>query len=174
LAERPDVQEKLRQEIRSAQQEGAEFSYNELETLEYLDAVCRETLRLSLSSLHVPSALLTEDAFQIPSGRFRGENASSPIMLENVHALTTYSSPLIRSRKDVVITTSTPITTLDGLTTTKLPVPAETGIFVSILSANRNPAVWGPDALEWKPERWLSPLPQTVVDAKIPGIYANL
>ncbi|KAJ7897809.1 cytochrome P450 [Mycena leptocephala] len=134
LAERPDVQEKLRQEIRSAQQEGAEFSYNELETLEYLDAVCRETLRL-----YPPVAFVVRT-----------------------------------SRKDVVITTSTPITTLDGLTTTELPVPAETGIFVSILSANRNPAVWGPDALEWKPERWLSPLPQTVVDAKIPGIYANL
>ncbi|KAI0073418.1 hypothetical protein K474DRAFT_1710699 [Panus rudis PR-1116 ss-1] len=30
------------------------------------------------------------------------------------------------------------------------------------------------DAKEWKPERWLSPLPQSVVDEHIPGIYSNL
>jgi cytochrome P450 len=84
------------------------------------------------------------------------------------------ASSFIRSRKDAVLTTSVPIATLDGSTTTTIPVPARTGFFLSILSANRNPAVWGPDALEWKPERWLSPLPQSVLDAKIPGIYAHL
>ena len=34
--------------------------------------------------------------------------------------------------------------------------------------------MWGEDALEWKPERWLAPLPSTVADAKIPGVYSNL
>ncbi|KAF7325323.1 Docosahexaenoic acid omega-hydroxylase CYP4F3 [Mycena venus] len=56
------------------------------------------------------------------------------------------------------------ITTLGGSTTTELPVPAETGIFCLHPVGERNPAVWGPDALEWKPERWLSPLPQTAND----------
>lgn len=32
---------------------------------------------------------------------------------------------------------------------------------------------WGEDALEWKPERWLKPLPRAVEDAWIPGIYSN-
>ena len=31
-----------------------------------------------------------------------------------------------------------------------------------------------PDALEWKPERWLSPLPQAVIDAHLPGVYSHL
>ncbi|KAI0039847.1 hypothetical protein FA95DRAFT_1503644, partial [Auriscalpium vulgare] len=34
-------------------------------------------------------------------------------------------------------------------------------------------AIWGPDAEEWKPERWLAPLPKTVEEARIPGIYSN-
>ncbi|KAJ7475680.1 cytochrome P450 [Mycena latifolia] len=134
LVQHQDVQEKLRQELRSAQRDGVDPSYNDLVSLEYLDAICRETLRL------YPSA------------------------------------PLISrtARKDVVLTTSAPITTVDGATRTDIPIPAETNIIISILAANRNSAIWGPDCLEWKPERWLSPLPKTVGDAHVPGIYSNL
>ncbi len=53
-------------------------------------------------------------------------------------------------------------------------VPKDTHIFVSINSSNKNPAIWGPDAAEWRPERWLRPLPETVLDAKMPGVYSNL
>jgi cytochrome P450 len=80
----------------------------------------------------------------------------------------------VRTRKDVVLTTSTPVTTVDGSTVTEIPVPAGTEIVVSILASNRNPAIWGPDSFEWKPERWLSSLPQSVADAHVPGIYSNL
>ncbi|KAJ7773085.1 cytochrome P450-like protein [Mycena metata] len=78
------------------------------------------------------------------------------------------------AHQDTILTMSTPITTADGSTVTEIPIPAETGIMVSIVAANRNPSVWGPDVLEWKPERWLSPLPKSVADAHVPGIYANL
>ncbi|KAJ7931394.1 cytochrome P450 [Mycena leptocephala] len=134
LAQRPDAQEKLRQEIRSAQQEGVDFSYDQLVSLQYLDAICRETLRL-----YPPVSFVTRTA-----------------------------------RKEVVLTTSTPVTTIDGSTITEIPVPAGTDIIVSILASNRNPAIWGSDVLEWKPERWLSPLPQSVADAQVPGVYSNL
>ena len=40
-----DIQNKLRQEIREAKKSG-DLSYDELVALPYLDAVCRETLRL--------------------------------------------------------------------------------------------------------------------------------
>ncbi|KAJ7363957.1 cytochrome P450 [Mycena albidolilacea] len=133
LAQYPDVQEKLRQELRSAQQEGADVSYDQLNSMVYLDAICRETLRL------------------YPPVPFLGRTA----------------------RKDVALTTSTPVTTVDGSTVTEIPVPAGTEVFFSILAANRNPAVWGPDCLEWKPERWLSPLPQSIADAHLPGIYRD-
>lgn len=45
LAENPDAQEKLRAEIREAGQNG-DIPYDQLTTLPYMDAICRETLRL--------------------------------------------------------------------------------------------------------------------------------
>ncbi|KAL0067050.1 hypothetical protein AAF712_005834 [Marasmius tenuissimus] len=69
---------------------------------------------------------------------------------------------------------STPVRCTDGSIISEVPVPANTNIYVSILNSNRNVDLWGPDALEWKPERWLSPLPQAVSDAKIPGVYSHL
>lgn len=42
------------------------------------------------------------------------------------------------------------------------------------MNANRNKALWGEDADEWKPERWLLPLPKTLEDAHIPGVYSHL
>ena len=53
-------------------------------------------------------------------------------------------------------------------------VPKDTTVLVGIISANRNKVIWGDDALEWKPERWLSPLPESVAEAKMPGVYSNL
>lgn len=48
-----------------------------------------------------------------------------------------------------------PIVGNDGRTMTELYVPKGTTIEVAIMKANRDPAVWGPDALEWKPERYV-------------------
>ena len=47
LSEHPDAQERLRQEILEARKEhGEAIPYDTLVSLPYLDAVCRETLRL--------------------------------------------------------------------------------------------------------------------------------
>ena len=56
----------------------------------------------------------------------------------------------------------------------EIPIPNNTNIIISIYAANRNPEIWGPDSYEWKPERWLNPLPKTVIDARIPGVYSHL
>ena len=79
-----------------------------------------------------------------------------------------------RSRKDAVIPLSQPIKGVDGSTLTEIVVPRGTVVAVGILSSNRNKAIWGEDAMEWKPERWLDPLPDTVTEAKVPGVYSNL
>ena len=69
---------------------------------------------------------------------------------------------------------SEPIAGVDGTELHEIPVPKDTTVVVAIYSANRNKAIWGEDALKWKPERWLSPLPSSVTEAKIPGVYSNL
>lgn len=35
-------------------------------------------------------------------------------------------------------------------------VPAGTNVIISILGANRNRRIWGDDADEWRPGRWLT------------------
>lgn len=46
LSKHQDVQNKLRQEIITAQGDKEQIEYDELVALPYLEAVCRETLRL--------------------------------------------------------------------------------------------------------------------------------
>nr|BED42974.1 cytochrome P450 monooxygenase [Trametes versicolor] len=133
LAEHPDVQEKLRKEILEASN-GEDLDYDKLVSLPYLDAVCRETLRLRSPATTV----------------FR------------------------ETRSDAVLPLSEPITGIDGSKIREVHVPKDTTIIVGILSSNRNKAIWGEDALEWKPERWLNPLPKSVTEAKIPGIQSTL
>ncbi|KAI0641314.1 cytochrome P450 [Trametes meyenii] len=135
LAQNPDAQSKVRQELLTAQEAcGGDIPYDDLVSLPYLDAVCRETLRV-----YVPAPM-----------RFR------------------------EARKDVVLPLSEPVRGLNGQFMNEILVPKDTTVFVGIEAANTNKALWGEDAYEWKPERWLQPLPESVLDAKTPGIYANL
>jgi len=53
-------------------------------------------------------------------------------------------------------------------------VPKGTNIVISLLGSNTNPSLWGEDAAEWRPERWLSQLPEKVLEAHMPGIYSHL
>ena len=46
LGDHPDVQQRLRDEILSTFDDEEHFDYDKLVSLPYLDAVCRETLRL--------------------------------------------------------------------------------------------------------------------------------
>ena len=55
-----------------------------------------------------------------------------------------------------------------------IPALKYTIVVVAIHSANRSKAIWGEDAFEWKPERWLNKLPESVTNARVPGVYSNL
>ena len=53
LAQHPDVQERLRREVVQARTTaGGDLDYDQLHALSYLDAVCRETLRLYVPICH--------------------------------------------------------------------------------------------------------------------------
>ncbi|KAF8659052.1 hypothetical protein AX16_001924 [Volvariella volvacea WC 439] len=134
FAKNPETQERLRDEVTQMLHEKKELTYENLESLAYLDAVCRETLRL-----YPPLSAV---------GR--------------------------RARKDMILPLSTPVKGQDGRMMKELYVPNNTDVMVSILASNRNPALWGLDAYEWKPERWLKPLPEEVARARIPGVYSHI
>nr|BED42969.1 cytochrome P450 monooxygenase [Trametes versicolor] len=78
------------------------------------------------------------------------------------------------AQADAVLPLSTPIRGVDGTLIHSVPVPKGTYVFIAIQAANVNPAIWGADAQEWRPERWLEALPEAVSEAKIPGVYSNL
>ena len=86
------------------------------------------------------------------------------------------SRPLWRHRavKDTVISLATPVRGRDGTTMHELVVPRGTEMILHYQAVNTAPELWGGDAHEWKPERWLAPLPKAVEDARIPWVYSNL
>ncbi|KAL5482417.1 hypothetical protein ACEPAI_9011 [Sanghuangporus weigelae] len=135
LSQHPREQARLREEIISARKQHGELDYDTLMALPYLDAVCRETLRV-----YPPIPFLERTV-----------------------------------RKDTVLPLHWPIKSTDGKTEIKeIPLRKGTGIQISIIGANRNKAIWGEDADEWRPERWLEPLPKSVDEAHLPGVYSQM
>ncbi|KAI0823808.1 cytochrome P450 [Trametes gibbosa] len=133
LALNPSVQEKVRAEIREVCG-GDDIAYDDFEKLPYLEAVCRETLRL-----HAPIQLIIRAA-----------------------------------TKDMSLPLLKPVHGLDGSSMSAVPVPKGTVIFLNLGGCNTHKDLWGEDAYEWKPERWLGELPEAVEDARIPGVYSSL
>ncbi|KAH8119691.1 cytochrome P450 [Phellopilus nigrolimitatus] len=135
LALHPDVQNKLRAEVRAARAAQGDLPYDVLMGLPYLDAICRETLRVFPP---VPQVVRT-------------------------------------TRRDVVLPLLYPLPAADGRPGIReIPLKNNTGIVVSIIGANRSKRIWGEDAGEWKPERWLKPLPESVSKAHLPGVYSPM
>lgn len=77
------------------------------------------------------------------------------------------------TRSDVVLPLCTPTYDVNGRKIHEIFIPKNTNVFLHIYNLNRDPSIWGDDAAEWKPERWLAPLPGSVAEAKIQGVYAN-
>ncbi|PPQ92413.1 hypothetical protein CVT25_009902 [Psilocybe cyanescens] len=76
--------------------------------------------------------------------------------------------------KDTVLPLLHPITAEDGTVMNEVLVEKGTDVFVNVIGANHNPKTWGEDASEWKPERWLSELPESVTRIRdYAGVYAH-
>ncbi|KAF9009541.1 cytochrome P450 [Cyathus striatus] len=129
LTQRPDVQEKLREELLTVSTENP--TMDELNALPYLDAVVRETLRV-----HAP----------VPS-------------------------TIRQVVKDDILPLKTPFIDKKGVNHDGIRVKKGQVVFIPILAMNRSAAIWGPDAREFKPERWSS-----VPDAasSIPGVWGSM
>ncbi|CAE6502790.1 unnamed protein product [Rhizoctonia solani] len=136
LAEHEEVQAKLRDEIHQAYRlYGKNLDYDQLNSLPYLDAVCRESLRLYLP------------------GTFVNRIAT----------------------KDWILPLQYPVRSEDGKTViTSIHVAKGTTLHLSLQAANKDQRTWGADAGEFKPDRWLEPLPASVTDSRVPGIYSSM
>jgi cytochrome P450 len=149
LAKNPHAQARLRSEIRGAvrsiPQNGSsilehenpllDLTYDALMNLPFLDSVVKETLRLYPSLPHM--------ARKYVSRRFQESD------------LLKYFG---RATKATKLPLQYPVRSSSGAETSAIAMPENSVVIISILTANRNRTIWGDDANEWKPERWLSPL----------------
>ena len=83
-------------------------------------------------------------------------------------------SLLYRPSQDMVFPLQWPVRGKDGSLITEILVPKGTLILPALQASNCNKALWGDDSMEWKPERWLEPLPSELEETRIPGIYSHL
>ncbi|KAI0823885.1 cytochrome P450 [Trametes gibbosa] len=130
LSENLEVQQKLRDEVTRARDDGTgklrDLTYDEIMELPYLDAVCRETPRRPVA------------------------------------------------KRDTILPLSSPIRGLDGMPLSAIPVTKGTWVITDVQASHCNKELWGDDADDWRPERWLSPPPHSLEDAHIPGVYSHL
>lgn len=78
--------------------------------------------------------------------------------------------------KDTVVPLQFPITDVKtGKEINELVIYKGTPVYIGIVASNRSTALWGPDASEFKPERWMDKLAhETTIDRiKTPGIFSN-
>ncbi|KAI0059680.1 cytochrome P450 [Artomyces pyxidatus] len=125
----------------------------------------QERLRSELNNASVPHT----------DGELTYEALSELPYLEAVchETLRVYAPVAFISRaEDVAVPLSRPIETSDG-PLSAIFVPQGTDIVIPSNAINRSKDIWGADAEEWKPERFLSPFPDSVAKARIPGVYSN-
>ena len=79
-----------------------------------------------------------------------------------------------RAKKDTIVPFSSPIRNNNGQDQHEVLITKGTIVVIGMQATNRHRGLWGDDADAWRPDRWLEPLPQAVIDARIPGVYSHL
>jgi len=82
-----------------------------------------------------------------------------------------------RSMVDTVVPLAYPVKSADGRTEiTEIFVPKNTTVHFSVAAMNRSRAIWGEDAKEFKPQRWLradGPSEPTAF-GRVPGVFSSM
>ena len=79
-----------------------------------------------------------------------------------------------RAAKNIMLPLIWPVRGKDSSLINEVLVPRGTPIVPNIRACNRNKALWGDDAGEWRPDRWMGELPRELTEARVPGVYSNL
>ncbi|OAX38825.1 cytochrome P450, partial [Rhizopogon vinicolor AM-OR11-026] len=153
LAKHPHIQERLRAEINDAM---AVYQFSDVHSHAEDN---NGSVRLpydALMSLPLLDAVVRETLRLYPS---------LPILLRRTTEAT--SLPL-----------QFPVRSASGEEINAVPVAENQRIVMSILAANHNQAVWGKDASDWKPERWLNSsqgdTPGVKVGVRYTGVYSSM
>ncbi|KAK7043264.1 hypothetical protein VNI00_008618 [Paramarasmius palmivorus] len=140
LSRHPEMQNRLREEIFAKKRELAakgdttgNFVADDFDTLPYLNAVLKESLRYHSVAPQIQRMANVDD----------------------------------------VIPLSEPILTSDGQYISEVPVRKGQKVLISVNGYNRNKNVFGEDAHEFNPDRWLNNSIGTKPGSSV-GVYANL
>lgn len=95
--------------------------------------------------------------------------------ISNINRLPLHSQIFsFRPTRDIVLPFSDPVCLVGSPDPVhELLIPKGTEVMLGIATINRSKALWGENAHEWEPERWLRPLPASLVDAHLPGVYSS-
>lgn len=70
---------------------------------------------------------------------------------------------------------SKPVIGVDGAPIDSIFIPVQSTVIIGIAASNTDRDVWGDDAHEWKPERWLVKEPcQANTEPRVPGVYNGM
>ncbi|GJJ14788.1 hypothetical protein Clacol_009056 [Clathrus columnatus] len=130
LAIQPVYQKRLRSEIRITKQKYAEMSASNVDTGWEQVELPYDTLM----SMPLLDAIVRETLRVFPP--------------------TTVLSRTVR--KSTVLPLQFPVRAENGSRLSAIPLEENTNVIISILGANHNKDIWGEDASNWRPERWLN------------------
>ncbi|CCM04147.1 uncharacterized protein FIBRA_06309 [Fibroporia radiculosa] len=82
------------------------------------------------------------------------------------------SGTIRHSAKDNVIPLATPFVDVNGQVQDVIRIHKGCVILIPILAINKSKELWGEDADEFKPERWITGVPEAV--QHIPGVWGNM
>ncbi|RDB16349.1 hypothetical protein Hypma_003056 [Hypsizygus marmoreus] len=75
--------------------------------------------------------------------------------------------------QDVTVPLHMPVKGVDGQMISQIHVAKNQTVIIGVANCNTDPRIWGSDALMWKPDRWLEPLPESLLTAHVPGVLSN-
>ncbi|KAI0336186.1 cytochrome P450 [Cubamyces sp. BRFM 1775] len=93
------------------------------------------------------------------------------VVRETLRLHTPVAFTLRAADRDDVIPVSEPFVDRQGHVQREIRIGKGNRIIIAILALNQSKAIWGDDALEFRPERWADP-PKEAAD--VPGVWSNM